>query len=397
MPAKPSSHPDAMPTAIDKTIWRVLAIFLLILGVFATTAVISIRNITRDVAGSDWVNHTHAVILQTEGLRSDIYIGDGAAHSFVLTGDARDRRTSVEALSDVSDHLDILAALTRNEPAQKDEVAAIAALVTQRSDFLRGILASRQKGDSPALRATLAEDAGQPILKDIQRSIDKLKNDELALLTDRDTAAFVQAQTTRWTVWAGVILDFLLLAGAGWLIRDDLAARRRAADVLKGSNDLLEAKVLERTAELASANVGLRSENLERRWTNQGLEHQLRYNHLIINSINDLVLVLTKATNISRVNPAVVRLSGREAHELIQMPLSGLVRLFHSGPVPMLDPVAQAMNEGHDIKDHVAIVTDKLGREIPVRMSLFPLRDRDKIVGAVVILQVKPPYDEAKP
>jgi CHASE3 domain sensor protein len=383
-----------MPAAIDKTIWRVLAFFILILGVFATTAFISIRNINKDVAGSDWVNHTHAVILQAEGLRSDLYIGDGAAHSFVVTGDARDRRASIEALSDVGDHLDILAALTRNEAAQKDEVTQVAALVGPRVDFLRGILKARQSGDSPALRATLADDAGQPVLKEIQRAVGKLKDDELALLTDRDTASFVQAQTTRWTVWAGVILDFLLLSGAGWLIRDDLAARRRAAALLQGSNELLEEKVLERTTELASANEGLRSENLERRWTNQGLEHQLRYNHLIINSISDLVLVLTKATNISRVNPAVVRLSGREAHELIQLPLSGFVRLFHSGPVPMIDPIVQAMNEGHDIRDHVAIATDKLGREIPVRLSLFPLRDRDKIVGAVVILQVKPPYEE---
>ncbi|HEY5227229.1 MAG TPA: CHASE3 domain-containing protein, partial [Opitutaceae bacterium] len=174
-----------MASAIDKTVWRVLAIFLLILGVFAATAFISIRNINKDVAGSDWVNHTHAVILQAEGLRSDLYIGDGAAHSFVVTGDARDRRASIEALSDVGDHLDILAALTRNEPAQRDEVSKVSALVNQRADFLRGLVFSRQSGDSAAVRSTLAEDAGQPVLKEIQHAIGKLKDDELGLLTDR--------------------------------------------------------------------------------------------------------------------------------------------------------------------------------------------------------------------
>jgi PAS domain S-box-containing protein len=376
-----------MPSARDKTIWRVLAFFLLILGVFAAAAFISIRNINKDVAGSDWVNHTHAVIQETEGLRSDIYIGDGAAHTFVLTGDARDRRSSLEALSDVSDHLDILAALTRNEPVQKEEVSRIGELAQKRLDFLRGILSARQAGDSASLRATLVEDAGQPAMKEIQRAVAKLKDEELSLLTERDTASFMQAQTTRWTVWAGVILDFLLLAGAGWLIWDDLAARRRAATVLQDANDALEDRVRGRTAELASANDGLKAENLERRWTNQGLEHQLRYNNLIINSINDLVLVLTKATNISRVNPAVTKLTGREPHELIQLPLSSLARLVHTGDAPMLDPIAQAMNEGHDIKDHPAVVTDKLGREIAVVLALFPLRDRDKIVGAVVIIQ----------
>jgi PAS domain S-box-containing protein len=368
--------------------WRVLVFFLLIIGIFAVAAYESVRNLNREVAGSDWVNHTHAVILETEGLRSDLSIGEGAAHTFVATGDSRDRRSSVEALSDVEEHLEILDALTRTEAAQRDEVSRISVLVNRRSDFLRALLTTRLSGDMSALRAVLADDAGQPALKEIQRAIEKLKNDELALLTERDTASFLQAQTTRWTVWTGVVLDFILLAGAGWLIRDDIAARRRAAAVLVEANDLLEARVRERTAELASANQLLTSENLERRWTNQGLEHQLRYNHLIINSINDLVLVLTKATNISRVNPAVARLTGREAHELVNLPLSAFARLAHDGQAPMLDPITQAMNDGRDLRDLPAVVTDKLGREVPVRMALFPLRDRDKIVGAVVILQV---------
>jgi PAS domain S-box-containing protein len=369
-------------------IWRILAFFFAVIAVFVVAAVLSLRNLSRSVAGSDWVNHTHTVILETEGLRSDLYIGDGAAHTFVATGDSRDRRSCIEALSDVDEHLQLLDALTRTESAQHGELERIAQLVNHRSDFLRGLLSTRLSGDTAALRANLADDAGQPALKEIQRSIDKLKNDELSLLTDRDTASFVQAQATRWTVWTGVALDFLLLLGAGWLIRDDLAARRRAATVLLEANEHLEERVKERTTELAAANQHLTSENLERRWTNQGLEHQLRYNHLIINSINDLVLVLTKATNISRVNPAVAGLTGREPHELVQMPLSAFAKLTFEGTAPMRDPVAQAMEDGRDLRDRPAVVLDKRGREIPVRMALFPLRDRDKIVGAVVILQV---------
>lgn len=372
----------------DKTIVRVLVFFLLVIGIFVAAAIESVRNINRQVAGSDWVNHTHSVILETEGLRSDLYIGDGAAHTFIVTDDSRDRRSCVEAISDVSNHLEILDALTRTEAAQHDEVAKITVLVNKRVDFLQGILATRQSGNMDALKATLADDAGQPALKEIQRAIEKLKDDELSLLTDRDTASYLQAQTTRWTVWTGVVLDFVLLVGAGWLIRDDIAARRRAATVLQEANDRLEAKVAERTAELASSNKLLTSENLERRWTNQGLEHQLRYNHLIINSISDLVLVLTKAMNISRVNPAVVRATGREPQELVNQPLSAFTRLTDIGFSPMLDPMLQAMTEGRDLRDQPAVVKDKRGREILARLALFPLRDADKIVGAVVIIQM---------
>ncbi|HXN36184.1 MAG TPA: CHASE3 domain-containing protein [Opitutaceae bacterium] len=379
---------------MDKTIRRILVFFLLVIGVFVVVAVDSVRNINRAVAGSDWVNHTHSVILETEALRSALYLGDGAAHTFVVTGDVADRRAGVEALSDVSEHLEIMAALTRNEPPQRDQVARIDSLVGARVAFIRGVLAARQAGNMGAVRTMLSDDAGQPALKEIERAIGRLKDDELALLTERDTASFVQAQMTRWTVWTGVVLDFLLLAGAGWLIRDDITARRAAAAALQEANSQLEAKVRERTAELASANEMLTAENMERHWANQGLEHQLHYNQLIINSINDLVMVLTKATNISRVNLAVVRVTGFEPHELINRPFSSFARLAQEGGAPVLDPIAQAMNEGRDLRDQAATIADRVGRRIPVSVALFPLRDRDKVVGGVVVIQVIRPEEK---
>jgi PAS domain S-box-containing protein len=373
---------------MEKTVRRILVCFLLVIGVFVAVAVDSVRIINRSVASSDWVNHTHSVILETEGLRSSLYVGNGAAHAFVVTGDIADRRAGTEALSDIAEHLEIMGALTRNEPAQKDEEARIDLLVNHRADFIRAVMKARQSGDMDSVRTLLADDAGQPAMKEIGNAIERLKQDELGLLTDRDTAAFLQAQVTRWTVCTGVVLDFLLLVGAGLLIRDDLAARRIAASALEAANRQLEAKVRERTADLASANETLTAENLERRWANQGLEHQLNYNQLIINSINDLVMVLTKATNISRINPAVTNITGFEAHELINKPFSSFAHLSYPGQAPLLYPISQSMNDGRDLRDQGATVTDRLGRAIPVRISLFPLRDRDKVVGGVVILQV---------
>jgi PAS domain S-box-containing protein len=98
--------------------------------------------------------------------------------------------------------------------------------------------------------------------------------------------------------------------------------------------------------------------------------------------------VLTKATNISRVNPAVVRITGFEPHELINRPFASLAELTYDRTAPMLDPIAQAMKDGRDLRDQEAVVQDRLGRRIPVHVALFPLRDRDKVVGGVVILQV---------
>lgn len=378
----------------DKVIHRLLFFFLGIPMVLLAVAFQAVRNINRSVATSDWVNHTHSVILEAEALRTALYVSDAMMRTYAQSGDARDLAACREALANALDHLDIDKALTRHEPAQHDQIIQIESLVSPRVEFAQALLKARQTGDTEKVHTLLNGDAGSTASHDIQRGIDTLKDEELTLLTERDTASYLQAQTTRWTVWTGVVLDGLLLGGVAWLIRDDLSARRRVAAALQEANDQLETRVRERTAELVAANAQLSSENLERQWANQALEHQLRYNHLIVDSITDLVLVLTKALNISRVNPAVIHLTGLDPAALINQPLTRILRLVTAPDEtggPMRDPLAQALRDGRDLRGQAGVVEDKRGRQIPVHVSMFPLRDRDKIVGGVVTLQVVPP------
>jgi CHASE3 domain sensor protein len=374
----------------ERTIARILGFFLLISAVMAFVALTSVRNIGRSEASSDWVNHTHAVILEVDGVISALHAGEADTLAFVVTGDARSRAASRDAFENMSEHLEVAKALTRLEPDQHELVVSLESLVDQRADSDKDVLATQQGGKTDAVRAQLTADASLDTAREIQRLADKLTDDEMALLADRDRVSYLQAQTTRWTVWSGLALDVLLLGGVAWLIADDIKARRRAAAVLRDANEQLEAKVSERTAELAATNQRLVAENLERRWGNQALEHQLRYNQLIINSINDLVFVLTKAMNISRINPAVVQLTGWEQRDLINKPFSSVAKLVdgrHGADAPMVDPMAQALIDGHDLHDQSAVVEDKRGGKTLVSLALFPLGDRDKVVGGIVILR----------
>ncbi len=379
----------------DKTIRRVLAFFLLISAVLVAVAVNAVRNIDRAVDTSDWVTHTHAVILEVDGILTSLQAGDGALRTYVMSGDARDLAASRDALGQLEEHLEVAKALTRAEPAQHEQVLNLETLANARLEFSRRVLNARRLGETDNVSALLAADDGFSAMGEIRRGVAKLKSEEMTLLADRDKEAYLQAQTTRWTVWAGVGINFLLLAGAAWLIRDDIAARRRAADALTEANAQLEIRVQARTAELGASNEKLSTENLERRWTNQALEHQLRYNQLIINSISDLVFVLTKVTNISRINPAVVRVTGFETAELVNQPLLSIVKLADASTA-MVDPLIQSLKDGYDLRDLPAAILNKRGEKIPVRFTLFPLRDRDKVVGGVAVLQVINPGSPAK-
>jgi PAS domain S-box-containing protein len=373
----------------DKIIQRVLLTFALALIVLVIVAVAAIRNISRAMATSDWVNHTHAVITEVDAIRSSLQSADGAVRTFSLTGDPRDKAASRAAFSAMSEHFEVAKALQRGDAAQAPKLTQLQVLLNQRTEFARRVVEAREANKPEEIRRLFIEDAGGETLREVDRLVEKMKDEQKKLLTERDRASYAQAQTTQWTVLGGVAINFVLLAGAAWLVRDDIAARRRAAAVLAEANATLEAKVKERTAELAATNERLVAENQERQWGAQALEHQLRYSQLIINSISDLIFVTTKALNVSRINPAVTQRTGRQSTELVNGPLSRVVTLARPGP-SAFDPLAQALKEGRELQDEPAMVTSKDGRTVPARLSLIPLRDRDKVVGSVVTVHLAP-------
>jgi hypothetical protein len=56
-----------------------------------------------------------------------------------------------------------------------------------------------------------------------------------------------------------------------------------------------------------------------------------------------------------------------------------------------LDPLAQALRDGRDLRAQPASITDASGRQAAVRLTLFPMRDGDKVVGGVVVLELAAP------
>ena len=167
----------------------------------------------------------------------------------------------------------------------------------------------------------------------------------------------------------------------------------------RAANEQLDTKVRERTTELATTNEQLTLENLERRWTNQALEHQLRYNQLIVDSVYDAVFVLTKALNVTRINPAVVHLTGWEAKDLLGGPLQRVVQLEEKNAevaLSQIGAISQALREGRELRERPAWVEDRRGRKVAAKVTLFPLRDRDKVVGGILIVHAASVSQEIK-
>jgi len=374
---------------------RVIGLFLLMVGILIYVAVSSINNITRSIATSDWVNHTHDVILQADAIMSCLHAGDSDLRTYLMTGDRRDQAAYRSAYADMLEHLAEAKALTRSgeEIILNGEFGQMEALIKDRIDATRAIVQAREQKGLDGARAEMLAHPDIEEMGKLERLAATLIRQEKGFLRKRDQEAREQALSTKSIVHLGLIVNFMLLVFISWLLRDDLAARRRAAQALEDANAQLELKVQERTAELVASNTNLKKENLEKKWSNQALDHQLRYSQLIINSIDELIFVISKALNISRINPAVLRTTNWEPTEIIAHGLDRVIQ-FPAGEGDAAAAMTQSLREGREIQNRPGQLVCKGGRTIAIRFSLIPLHDQDKVVGGVVtvrLAQAPPP------
>jgi PAS domain S-box-containing protein len=362
---------------------RVVGLFFLMLLIICGVSWKAVDTIKSSRDTSDWVNHTHQVILDASDVAALLHKGDASMSAYLLTGDNRDQANYRAAYSEMVNKLEVALRETSRESYHND-FTALTNLIGQHINFTRTLVKAREAGGVDAARQVAQSHPDGESTTEIDRQVGRINEHQESLLRQRDQEAVIQATNTKHLLFTGVAVNIVLLFFASALIRDDLKARRVAATALEEANAQLEAKVQERTAELVKSNQALKKENLERRWSYQALDHQFRYNQLIVNSINELVFVVSKALNISRVNPAVTHVTQWEPEELVTQPLARFLQLPPDGPS---NPMIAALNDGRELQERPGVVTFKNGATIPVRFNLVPLRDDNKVVGGVVTVR----------
>jgi len=376
----------------ENIIRRVVALFLLMVLILGYVAVSAVRTINHSIRSEAWVDHTHAVIMDADDTLSYLNAGDSKLRAYLITGDKRDQAAYRLDYGTMVDKWNDIKALTRSDDEEKplhDRIIDLEPVITNRIDVARSVIRSYEQGGLAGVRTLFTNNPDVESITKIERSINNLIiGYEENLLKERAMQQHLAEAATKWTVYTGVAANFLLLAIMLWLIMDDLAARRKAARALEEANAQLEIKVQERTAELVKTNQTLKQENLERRWSYQALDHQLRYNQLIINSIAELVFVISRALNISRVNPAVVLQTNWEPQDLIAQSIERVLQL-PPDPTSAQNPLISAMRDGREIQERPATLLSRAGVSIPVHFSLIPLHDQDKVVGGVVTVRIQ--------
>jgi PAS domain-containing protein len=177
-----------------------------------------------------------------------------------------------------------------------------------------------------------------------------------------------QGQDMSIIIVVSVIVNAALLILAGLLIHD-LNSRRIAA------------------TGRVEANASLEAQMQERHQSGEPPDHQARCNHIIVNAISEMAVVVSESLNVSRINPAVTQVAQWEAQDLVSQPIDRLLQLPSDGAA---NAVLSALNEGRKLQDHPAAVRAKSGATFPALVNFVPLRDGDKITGGILTVRLRP-------
>jgi PAS domain S-box-containing protein len=182
----------------------------------------------------------------------------------------------------------------------------------------------------------------------------------------------------------------------------ELAERRRAEQELTRHRDRLNDLVQQRTAELEAANKRLLEEAEERREALNELSTTKEYLENVIGTSLDSIVIVDQNGVITRVNKALLDLSGRTKDELIGKPFNHIFAIeqglhtttagetIEAGPAFIAD--AKDMNvrlfKQGKISNWEYYLVGKDGKLIPVEQNIILLTDtQGQGVGAVGILR----------
>jgi PAS domain S-box-containing protein len=160
----------------------------------------------------------------------------------------------------------------------------------------------------------------------------------------------------------------------------DLTEHRRHEEDLRQARDELEARVAERTAQLARANEELHAEVARRQEAQAALEHLSRQTRLILQAAGEGIVGLDRAGNVTFANPAAAHMGGYADGELVGKPFRGT--LHPPDPSAPAEAPESAVHRAEG-----ALFRRKDGYWFPVQYIRTPLREGGAVVGAVITFQ----------
>ncbi|MFV7235712.1 response regulator [Flavobacterium sp. ZB4R12] len=157
-----------------------IACALVLLGV----AIFSFKNSEKFVASNALVNHSNQVLYEFEQILMSSVDAETGVRGYVITGDDDFLKPFTSANTKVTEQLDKIKELTKDNPNQQKYIAELAKEIKMRFDNLNKCIALRKTDFKKAIEF-VASGEGKQLQDEIRKTIDKAQELEHTLLAER--------------------------------------------------------------------------------------------------------------------------------------------------------------------------------------------------------------------
>jgi len=208
---------------------RLIAGLGLVLAIAASVGVVSYRTTTGLVDTADWVEHTHQVLSELDGLRLQINEAEAEQRDYLVSGDEGYLEPYQVAVMTVTQKLEQLRILTRDNPAQQQWLDNLEPLVKLKLTVLEKTTELRRNKGFQATQALTTSRKGKQLTDNISQVLDQMEAEENNLLRFRsqESKASVNNTTQFFLVLTLLIFVFLIL---GYYFLSRYFKERRIAD-----------------------------------------------------------------------------------------------------------------------------------------------------------------------
>ena len=204
------------------------------------------------INASEWVSHTHEVLEELEATVSVVADAQTATRGYIITGQETLLEPYRTAAPEVRAHLDRLKSLTSDNPRQQRRIALLDSAIADKLDSLQKNIAARRQVGFEAARQRVATGDDAKQMNEVRTIISEMKQEEKDLLERRTLDFQLSTRKTTLTFSSVIFFEFLLLALVYFLLRRDIADRKR-----------MEEATLILNAQLTAANQQLEVRNHE--------------------------------------------------------------------------------------------------------------------------------------
>ncbi|GAB3467397.1 CHASE3 domain-containing protein [Kineococcus endophyticus] len=240
---------------------RLAAGFALAAVLLTVVGGISFRSSGQLAENEAAVNHTYAVLTAVDTVTADLKDAETGQRGFVITGADDYLAPFTAATQAVNGHLDEVARLTADNPAQQQRIAQLRPLVQQKVAEMQQTIDLRREKGFEAAQAVVLTNAGKAVMDQIRALTGQLRGEEESLLTVRAAASERAHTTIERTVVGGTAVGLVAFVVIGLLVTRSVltplrALNSRLADIADGDGDLTQRLAEDRRDEFADTAAG---------------------------------------------------------------------------------------------------------------------------------------------